>query len=406
MEFLHRELDNGLEVIAERNPRAYSAALGFFVRAGARDESPQLSGVSHFLEHMMFKGTARRSAADINREIDEIGAHSNAFTSEEQTVYYANFVPDYQEKAVDLLCDMMRPALRAEDFEVEKKVIVEEIHKYDDQPPFGAHEKCMATFFGSHPLARNVLGTVESVTALTPELMRAYFEQRYSPTNLKLVAAGNIDFERLVADTDRITRDWQPCRVDRDLPAAAGISEVAKIHRAAAVQEYILQIASAPDALHPLRFAHRLMTFIFGDDCGSRLFWEFVDSGDAEFASSGTAEYENAGATLTYLACDPEATSQILSRLASLQQQIEADGVTEDELELARSKVCSQVVRRAERPANRLFTVGNNWLQRRIYRSLKDSLNSYQEVTVGHIRDSLEMFPMSHHAMVLAGPLP
>ena len=171
----------------------------------------------------MFKGTARRSAADINREIDEIGAHANAFTSEEQTVYYANFVPDYQDRAVDLLCDMMRPALRAEDFDMEKKVIVEEIHKYDDQPPYGAHEKCMATYFGTHPLARNVLGTVQSVTALTPDMMRDYFEQRYSPTNVKLVASGNIDFDRLVADAGRATRDWQPCPVQRDLPAAVGI---------------------------------------------------------------------------------------------------------------------------------------------------------------------------------------
>ena len=163
MEFREARLSNGLEIIAECNDRAYSAALAFFVKAGSRDESPEVSGVSHFLEHMTFKGTPRRSAADVNRELDEIGSHSNACTSEEQTVYYAAFLPEYQPQAIDILSDIMRPSLRQDDFDTEKQVIIEEILKYEDQPPFGAHEKCMAAYFGSHPLGNSILGTAESV---------------------------------------------------------------------------------------------------------------------------------------------------------------------------------------------------------------------------------------------------
>ena len=129
MPFLRKTLDNGLEIIAESNPNAYSMAVGFFVRAGARDERDADSGVSHFLEHMAFKGTDRRSAADINHFLDDIGSDSNAYTSEEHTVYYIAVVPEYQDDAVDLLTDMMRPALRVDDFEMEKKVILEEIQK-------------------------------------------------------------------------------------------------------------------------------------------------------------------------------------------------------------------------------------------------------------------------------------
>src|SRR5690606_21732302 len=161
-------LENGLEIVAECNPRAYSTALGFFVRAGARDESDDISGVSHFLEHMAFKGTPKRSAADVNREFDEIGADSNAKTGEEQTVYPATVIPDLPARALMLLSDILRPCLRIEDFEVEQQVILEEIRMYEDEPPYGAYEKCMAAHFGPHPLGRSILGTIESVSGLTP----------------------------------------------------------------------------------------------------------------------------------------------------------------------------------------------------------------------------------------------
>src|SRR5579871_647480 len=131
MEFLQATLANGLEIIAEANDEAHSTALGFFVQAGARDESDEISGVSHFLEHMAFKGTAKRSAEDVNREFDEMGAHYNAFTSEENTVYYAAVLPEFQAQAVELLGDILRPALREEDFDTEKQVIIEEIKMYE-----------------------------------------------------------------------------------------------------------------------------------------------------------------------------------------------------------------------------------------------------------------------------------
>ena len=161
MEFRENTLPNGLRVVAEINPGAYSTALAFLVDTGSRDEKANNWGVSHFLEHMVFKGTPRRSAADVNRELDELGSHSNAFTSEEHTVYYATVLPELCDRALELLSDIMRPSLRQEDFDVEKQVILEEIAKYEDQPPYGAHEKGMAIHFGDHPLGRSVLGTTQ-----------------------------------------------------------------------------------------------------------------------------------------------------------------------------------------------------------------------------------------------------
>src|SRR5262245_54944896 len=168
-------LPNGLEVLAECNLEMHSAAVAFYVKTGARDESSDVAGVSHFLEHMTFKGTPTRTSEQVNQELDALGAFSNAMTSKETTIYYAALLPEYVEKALELLADILRPALRTKDFETEKQVIIEEIRMYDDEPPFGAFDKCEALHFGSHPLANNVLGTVESITALSVEGMREYF---------------------------------------------------------------------------------------------------------------------------------------------------------------------------------------------------------------------------------------
>ena len=166
--------------------------------------------MSHFLEHMAFKGTPTRSADDVNRELDEIGSHGNAGTSEETTVYYSPVLPEYQTRATEVLADILRPSLREADFETEKKVILEEIQMCEDQPPFGADDKCRAAFFGNHPLGRSVLGTMASIEALPVSAMREYFNRRYAPGNIVLAAAGRVDFDRMVADCQRICGAWAP----------------------------------------------------------------------------------------------------------------------------------------------------------------------------------------------------
>src|SRR4051794_38277946 len=175
MPFHSHTLPNGMQVIGETSPSARSAALGFFVRTGARDETEDVSGVTHFLEHMVFKGTPHRTALDVNRDFDRIGAHYNAFTSEENTVFYASILPEYLPQAVDILADILRPSLRTEDFEMEKKVIIEEIGMYDDQPTWSAYDHAKKCYFDVHPLGNSILGTAESITALTRDQMHSYF---------------------------------------------------------------------------------------------------------------------------------------------------------------------------------------------------------------------------------------
>ncbi len=405
MQFHSKTLDNGLEIVAECNDAAYSMGLGFFVRTGARDETDEIAGVSHFLEHMVFKGTPRRSADDVNREFDEIGAHYNAFTSEENTVYYAAVLPEYQEQSVDLLADIMRPSLREADFEMEKKVILEEIQMYADQPPFGMDDKIKELHYGEHPLARSVLGTAETVGDLGVEQMRTYFESRYNPANVFVAAAGRVDFDALVDQVASRCGDWASQPAQRDVPPAQTETAFQSVHRPSATQQYFLQLADAPASEDESRYAAKLLATILGDDSGSRTYWELVDPGLAESASIGHYEYLGAGMFYTWISCSPEQAADNFARLTKILQQAEADGFTDEELRQAKSKIKARVVLSSERPRSRLFNVGGNWMQRREYRSVSDDLSEVDAVTLDQIHAVLAQYPLTRSTTITIGPL-
>jgi len=405
MEFREHVLPNGLEVVAECNDEARSTALGFFVKTGARDETADIAGVSHFLEHMVFKGTPTRSAEDVNREFDEMGAHYNAFTSEEKTVYYAAVLPEYLRLALALWADVMRPSLREEDFNTEKKVIIEEIQMYADQPPFGADDHARAVHFGRHPLGHSVLGTVESIEKLPVDAMRSYFERRYSPRNIALVAAGKVDFDDFVAAAEEYCGAWAPFEAGRTLAPAAPHSSFECMVKESATQEYGLQLANGPSATDQDRFAAKLLATILGDDSGSRLYWDLVDPGLAENATLGHYDYQGVGLYLTYLSCDPEFAAENFQRVLDIYRRAEQEGVTAAELEQAKNKINSRVVLSSERPRGRLFNLGTNWTHRREYRSVKDDLDAVDAVTLEQIAAVLKKHPLSVATTVAIGPL-
>ena len=404
MQFREHQLANGLEIVAECNPNAHTASLGFFVRTGSRDENDSNWGVSHFLEHMTFKGTAKRSAADVNRELDEIGSSSNAYTTEEQTVYYATVLSEYQERALELLADIMRPALRTEDFDMEKQVILEEIAKYEDQPPFGANEKVMAAHFGSHPLSRSVLGTVKSVGDLTPEQMRAYFDERYSPNNMVLVAAGHVDFDRLISAADNLCGLWPTFETARLISRAQHHTGFGAIKNDLATQEYVVQVTNGPAAEDEERYAARLLSLILGDESGSRLYWDLVETGIAEYAAMESYGFQGTGVFMTFLCCEPAATEANLKQIHQTWLAAESDGVKESEVKQAKNKLCAHIILSAERASSRLFSVGGNWIKRRSYQTVRETVDAFQKVKREDIDAVLEQFPLSKNTTVCVGP--
>src|SRR5438105_300737 len=247
--FQKETLPNGLTIIGETSPSARSVALGFFVRTGSRDENLEVSGVTHFLEHMVFKGTPRRTALDVNRDFDRIGAHYNAFTSEENTVFYAAILPEYIPQAVDVLADILRPSLRTDDFEMEKNVIIEEIGMYEDQPMWSAYDRAKRAFFADHPLGNSILGTPESIRALTREQMHAYFQRRYVAPNITVVVAGHFDWPGLVELVERQCGGWNRGPVGRQgVRETRGSGAFRVLTKEKVTQEHVFLISPGPPA--------------------------------------------------------------------------------------------------------------------------------------------------------------
>ncbi|RPI88608.1 MAG: insulinase family protein, partial [Planctomycetaceae bacterium] len=251
MQFYETRLGNGLTIIAERSPAVHSVALGFFVRTGARDETDAIAGVSHFLEHMVFKGTPRHSADDVNRIFDEVGAKYNASTSEETTLFYAAILPEYLDETFFLLSDILQPSLRTEDFEMEKKVILEEIGMYDDQPTYLAYDHLMQLHFAGHPLGRSVLGTRETITELSVDQMREYHARRYTAGNILLAVAGKFDWPHVVELAGRHCGSWPAGAPARDAAEAHPLGGRSALSRPAILQQHVMSMAAAPTSRDP-----------------------------------------------------------------------------------------------------------------------------------------------------------
>lgn len=405
VKFEHLRLSNGLEIVGEVNRDAHSTAVGYFVCTGSRDETPELGGVSHFLEHMAFKGTPRRTGLDVNREFDEIGAHYNAFTGEENTVFWGAVLPEYLAQLVDLLGDILRPSLRGEDFELEKKVILEEIGMYQDQPMWSAYERAMRDHFGDHPLGNSVLGTAESVGRLSREQMQQYFDSRYAAGNMLVSVTGKVDWQKFCDLVAEHCAKWPSGDPPRDVQPACGSGSFRVIPSEKVKQEHILLISHGPPAESDDRFAADALATVVGDSTGSRLFWDLVDPGFADTAELDYHEYNGAGAFMTYLSCDPGKAQRNLDRVRALYEEVCSGGIREDELEQVKNKAASRIVLRGERPMGRLMPLGFNWLYRTEYRTVDDDLASVRKVSLEDVARVLAEYPLGRVTTVAIGPL-
>jgi len=406
MPFHQTKLSNGLQVLGETNPSALSVALGFFVHTGARDEVDGESGVTHFLEHMIFKGTEKRDALQVNRDFDRIGADNNAFTSEESTVFHAAVLPEYVPQAIDVLADILRPSLRDDDFQMEKKAIKDEIARYEVRPEWAVYDESRKMFFGDHPLGQSILGTRESIDALGRDQMYDYFRRRYVAPNIIAVAAGNFDWNEFVRLIEGQCGKWESGPIGR-----RGLVEAAKrtgqkvIRREKLNQEYVMMWAPGPAGDSPLRYAAHVLTSIIGDYTGSRLYWALVDPGLADSADISFMDYEAAGAFLLSFSCQPENSKRNLEIIRKILQEIQTNGVTDEELRVARTRMAAREVRGNERTHRRMLAIGHDWAYLNTYRTLDDELAAIDAVSIADIRKLLDRYPLRDLMTVALGPL-
>lgn len=404
MNFKHHTLHNGLTIIGEINPLAQSAAVGFFVRTGARDETSQINGVSHFLEHMVFKGTDTLSAFDVNAAFDQVGAKFNAFTSEENTVYYAAVLPEYLPKVAGLWMELMRPSLRNEDFDIEKNVILEEIAMYKDMPQFEVMDQSLALHFGSHACGNSILGTNESISALTAEQMRSYFAQRYAPNNIVLACSGNFDFEAICRLAEEKCASWNRVDASRDLEDFRGTFEVKHIQSPHLVRQHIGLRSPALSMQDPHRFAASLLGMILGDDSGSRYYWELTEPALAEIAAMQYDAMDGTGVFYSYLCCDPDKASTVMDIIHNIFAELQKSGVSEEELHAAKNKRLSAITINCEQPMGRLVSLGFNWVYNRHHQSVQQDVDAIKAVTVADISDLIQQLNPAKFTMLSLGP--
>jgi predicted Zn-dependent peptidase len=405
MPFHSHALPNGLQLIGETSPSARSVALGFFVRTGSRDETPEVSGVSHFLEHMIFKGTPRRTALDVNLDFDRIGASYNAYTSEENTVYYAAVLPEYLPRAVDILADILRPSLRQDDFDTEKKVILEEIKMYEDQPASVASEHARRIFYGPHPLGNSVLGTSASVFALTRDQMHGYFTRRYASSNIVVSAAGNFDWNELVKLLSAACAGWDKGEAGRSNRTEwTGTGGVHVLTREGVQQQHVLFMAGGPPADSPLRYAADTVALAIGDDTGSRLYWALVDPGLAESADCTYYENDGSGCSYASFSCEADDAEGNLDVVREVLAEVQKQGLSEDELRQAKSKIASRVVRGSERPMGRMQAIASAWSYTGEYRDVDTELKNFGAVSLRDVREYLDRYPIDRSTVIAFGP--
>ena len=401
--FHHRTLPNGLDVLAEVNPDAHSFAAGVFVKAGARDEPKGVNGVSHFLEHMMFKGSDRYGWEDMNRVFDEMGARYNASTSSETTMYYAAVLPEFTGRAIEHLSHLLNPAIRQADFDTEKNVILEEIAMYLDDPGHRLYEAASQAYFGDHPLALSILGPAESIKAMTRDAMADYFRQRYGPGNMVLVATGRLDFDEVCDLAEQHFGDRKRVDVKRDYPAVTPPAKTESLTDPKLNRQYTLGLTPGPDAQDDCRFAARVLGDVVGDDDGSRLYWALVDNAIAEDADFGFYPHDRAGSFYVSLTTDPERSKKALDIALAELERVKAD-LDADEVERAKNKLASGLVLSGERPTGRMRAIGSQWLYTGRYRPLEEDMRSLLAVTPESLKALMAEFPFDPMTVVTLGP--
>jgi predicted Zn-dependent peptidase len=404
MECKTKTLSNGLVIVGEVNKSAKSAAVGFFVKTGSRDETEQINGVSHFLEHMLFKGTEKLSAFEVNQAFDRTGAQFNAFTSEENTVYYAAVLPEYLIEVTDLWIELMRPALRDEDFNLEKNVIKEEIAMYKDLPSFDVMDRCRKLHFEGHPCGNSVLGTEQSIDGMSAEQMRGYFFSRYSPNNMVVACSGNFAWEQICSAIEPACGQWSKEDADRRLEHSAGSGKKERLEKANMALEHICLMSAGVPAQDRRRFAASLLAVIIGDDVGSRFFWELVDKALAEVASMQFGAMDGTGAFCSYIRCGSNNVEKVLDVVAKVFRDVAENGITQDELTKAKNKLLSALVIKNELPMGRLIDLGFNWTYLHEYRAVAQDIEDIKSVTAEQVNSLIEELKPGDFTQLSIGP--
>ncbi|MEX2621413.1 MAG: pitrilysin family protein [Egibacteraceae bacterium] len=402
-------LPSGARVVTEAMPHVRSVAVGFWVGCGSRDEQGAVAGASHFLEHLLFKGTSRRSAQEIAETVDAVGGDLNAFTSKEYTCFYARCLDRDLAMAVDVLGDMVTSArIRTADVDAERDVVLEEIHMHLDTPDDLVHSVFSAAHFGEHPLGREVLGSEATITAMRREQVNRYYRRQYVPTNLVVAVAGNVEHDRVVeqvADALEGARDGGAATTRRVWPETAAQPRTAVTHKATE-QAHLVLGGTGLRRGDERRWGAAVLNQALGGGMASRLFQEIRERRGLVYSVfSYHGMHADAGTFAVYAGTAPQKLDEVLQTVRAEFARALDGGLTAEELERAKGALAGSMVLGLEDTGSRMNRLGKAAITGTPLLSLDEMIAAVGAVTHADVVAMGELLLGGPFTLALVGPV-
>lgn len=403
-------LPGGLRIITEQVPGVRSAAFGVWVNIGSRDETVPQMGSAHYLEHLLFKGTDTRSAMDISASIEAVGGDLNAFTTKEHTCYYARVLDVDLPLAIDVVTDVVLNAtLMTDDIEGERGVILEEIAMHDDDPSDVVHEEFAAALFGAKPLGRPILGTIDTIEAITPRAIRSFYRRNYTPDRMVVAAAGNLDHAAVVAQVTKAFRPFLEADTDVAPPRSTkrGSSErpAQRIVTRSTEQANLVLGVPGPTRSDPRRYAMAVLSTALGGGMSSRLFQEVREKrGLAYSVYSYWQPFTDNGAFGIYAGCIPTKLETVLEVCRGELVKLAEDGLDADELRRSKGQVRGATVLGQEDTGARMTRIAKAELVQDTMLTIDDILARVDAVTSEQIADLAADLASREATLAVIGP--
>ena len=380
-------LPNGIRVITEPMPALRSIALGCWIDTGTRDELPNEQGASHFLEHLLFKGSETLSAREVSEIFDSIGAESNAFTSKENTCYWTRLLDQDLGTGFDVLSEMIqRPAFRQNEIDAERQVVIEEINMNEDDPDDVAFENFTIAVFSGHPLEAPVLGTRESIRGMSRDDILSYWKRRYGAGSMVVAGAGSLEHEAVVEMVSSRFGDWSGDSVDHEHLPNTPVSSVS-ITRRDTEQAHIVLGGKGLNRSDERRWAFEVMNHVVGSGMSSRLFREVREERGLAYAIYGfRLAYADAGAWGVYVGTTPSQADTALNVIRDELSKVVAEGITPEELERAKGSMRGGLALSLEDPNSRMVRLGRDELSGMPHLSVDERLAKLEAVTLEDVQ--------------------
>lgn len=404
--FRFTQLANGLRVVTEQISHVESAALGIWVAGGLEIEPDRTLGISHYLEHMLFKGTKRHNARQISEEIDSIGGHLNGYTDREYVCLYVQLLGEYLPRAVDILFDMaLESKMTPLDIEREREVIIQESRRLEDSPEEYIHDLAVEVAWQNHPLGRSIHGTEESINAITRRDLLAYYKSIYRPNRMLVAAAGAVNHDQLVEMVARVTEGLPQGEVRESLPAPQFFSEEKRLNRSTE-QVHLCIVMPGYAQADEKRYAYALFDTILGDSTSSRLFQEIREKrGLAYSIGSYSLSSRNGGLFFINVGTSKENLAQVMGLIQKELDKFHKKGPTEKELAWAKAYVKGSLALARESTSFRMQRIANSMLYEGRVLSHQKLIDKFEKLTIEELRDTAERIFSARPTIVAMGPV-